>query len=284
MKVLSRPGLLSIAVVALLAGAGIWYASSVPEPPKETGGDEIAHAAAGILTADVPAVGTERVAFTAGGGEMRITPSGDEAIHVRLELQQNERRILWVYHWMSGTTARDLEGATLILDRHDGALSLRLGYPGGASHDDVQQKWVIQVPARLAVSAWQQAGELKVKGMQAGVTAHLNYGDLEILDTRGPLQASITAGRLHAISASAQPGTIRVGSSFGLGILSLNGKYYGPPECHQFWCSIHLTGNTEEQRAGGKDDMDLSATFGLADLRVGPLGDEQPYRREFAED
>lgn len=284
MKIGARGRLLLIAVIVLLAGAGAWYATSIPQPPVPMGGDTIAHAAGGALSADIPAVGVQRVMLTAGAGEMRITPSGDEAIHVRLDLQQNERRFLWVYHWMSGTTARDLEGATLILDRHDGALSLRLGYPGGASHDDVQQKWIIQVPARLAVSAWQQAGELKIQGMLAGVSAHLNYGDLEILASRGALQASIVAGRLHAVSDSAQPGAIRVGSSHGLALLSLNGKYYGPPECHRFWCSLHLVGNTEEQQAGGKDDMDLHATFGLADLRIGPLGDVQEYRREFAED
>lgn len=281
MKAVPR-ALLLIAVAVLLAGAVIWYAVGTPPPQEETGGQAVAHAAAGILTADIPAAGIGHVAFTAGGGEMRITPSGDEAVHVRLELRQNERSILWVYHWMSGTTAKDLEAATLVLTRHDGTLSLRLGYPGGASHDDVQQKWVVQVPARIAVSASQAAGELRIQGMLAGVTAHLRYGDLVILGSRGPLQASVTAGRLHAVSDSAQPGAIRVRSSFGLGMLSLNGKYYGPPECHAFWCSIHLSGNTVVQQAGGKDDMDLSTTFGLADLRVGPLGDEQPYRREFA--
>jgi len=283
MKAIARTRLLLGAGIVLLAGAAAWYAGGTP-PATQTGGKEVAHAAAGILTADVPVAGVERVTLAAGSGQMEIKPAGDDAIHVRLELRQNERRILWVYHWMSGTTARDLAGATLVLDRRDSTLSLRLAYPGGVSHDDVQQKWIVQMPARLTVSASQQAGQLKIQGMQAGVIAQLHYGDLEILDTRGPLQASITAGRLHVISDSAQPGAIRVGSSFGLGILSLNGKYYGPPECHAFWCSIHLVGNTVVQQAGGKDDMDLRATFGLVDLRIGPLGDEQPYRREFAEE
>ena len=284
MKIGARNRWLLIAVIVVLAGAGAWYATLAPQPPAQTGGDAIAHAAGGVLSADIPAGGVQRVTLAAGAGEMHITPSGDDAVHVRLDLQQNERSFLWVYHWMSGTTAKDLEGATLVLDRQGASLSLRLAYPGGAGHDDVQQKWIVQLPAHLAVSAWQQAGELKIQGMQAGVTAHLNYGDLEILTSDGPLQASMIAGRLHAISDSAHPGAIRVGSSFGLGLLSLNGKYYGPPECHRFWCSIHLSGNTEEQQAGGKDDMDLHTTFGLADLRVGPLGDVKEYRREFAEE
>ncbi|HEV2111505.1 MAG TPA: hypothetical protein VGT99_09140 [Gammaproteobacteria bacterium] len=284
MNIATRGRVLLVAVIALLAGAGIWYASSTPPSPVEAGGNEITHAVAGILTADIPAAGVERVTLAAGSGEMQIKPSGDDAVHVRLELRQNERSILWVYHWMSGTTARDLEGATLVLDRREASLSLRLGYPGGASHDDVQQKWLVQVPSHLAVGASQQAGELRIQGMQAGVTAQLRYGDLEILGSRGPLHAGITAGRLHAVSESSQPGVVSVGSSFGLGILSLNGKYYGPPECHAFWCSIHLSGNTVVQQAGGKDDMDLKATFGLADLRIGPLGEEKEYRREFAEE
>ena len=145
-----RRRLLLLAMIVLLAGAAIWYAAGTPQV-AEAGGSGVGHTVDGILSADVPAAGIERVELTAGSGEMRITPSTDDAIHVRLELQQNQRSFLWVYHWMSGTTARDLAAATLMLDRRGNALSLRLAYPGGANHDDVQQKWAVQVPVHLAI-------------------------------------------------------------------------------------------------------------------------------------
>jgi hypothetical protein len=64
-------------------------------------------------------------------------------------------------------------------------------------------------------------------------------------------------------------------------VLDLQGKYYGPPEKHD---GFKLFGNTVSQAAGGKDDIQLNTTFGLADLRVGPQGDEQEYRSVFADD
>ncbi|HEX2667941.1 MAG TPA: hypothetical protein VHP13_06160 [Gammaproteobacteria bacterium] len=240
--------------------------------------------APGVLSADVPATNLQRVVLQAGAGEAVVTVSGDDAIHVQLDLHQDERSFLGLFHWLSASTTRDLAGATLQKSLKDGVLTLSLAYPSGESRSDVKQRWTLMLPARLALEAGMDAGRLEIDGVQGGVQARLGAGDVTIRSPGGPIKAQVSAGRLHVISDSAQPGALSLHSSFGLAVLSLNGKYYGPPEQHGFMSSFHFFGNSVTQQAGGKDDMDLKVTAGLADLRVGPLGNFKDYHDVFKDD
>ena len=260
MKSLFRTGLLLLVLAALSACSS----SSAP------GG------APDLLTADIAAAGLERVTVTADSGEMRITASADDAVHVKLDLNQDQKSFLGIAHWMSDDTARDLKAATIKLDRQGGSLAVMLVYPSGGTHSDVGQKWTLAVPARLALEASLNAGRMVIDGAAAGVTASLGAGDLDIHSVKGAVHADVKTGRLHVISDTTQPGTLLLKSTFGLAALSLNGKLYAPPPSE-----FHFFGNSERQQAGGKDDMDLEVTAGEVDLRVGPLVEYKDYRGLF---
>ena len=242
-----------------------------------------AQADSGKLTADISAVGVQRFVFEADTGEVQIAPSTDDAVHVRLELHQNEKSLLGLYHWLSDDSARDMVAAELKQERQGADLKLTLAYPNGATHGDVQQKWTIALPARLAVDAKMQAGQLVIKGAEGGVEASMKGGDLEIHVPKGAVHAKLTGGRLSVISDDLKPGNVKVASDFGLAIMDLNGKYYGPPERHGFWNDLHFWGNTVEQPAAGGDEIKLQVTGGFAVLRVGAVGDVKDYRRAFEE-
>lgn len=231
------------------------------------------------LRADAPAAGLTQLSFTGLDGEASIGVSPDDTVHVQLTLEQQKASFLWVFRWLRDDTTRDMAGAKLALAQHDKTLSLFVTYPSGETHNDVQEHWTIQVPARLAVDAAMNAGRLVIRGVAAGVTAHLGAGDLTIRVPGGPLQASVSTGRVHVISDSTQPGMLTVASTFGLAALSLNGKLYAPPPS-----SFHFFGNTEQQQGAGKDDMELRVTAGEADLRVGPVGDDTGYKHLFDDD
>jgi len=237
-----------------------------------------------LLTADAAAAGLQQVSVTADTGEMRITASGDDTIHVKLDLNQDQKSFLGIVHWMSDSTAHDLEAATIKLDRQGSAMRVTLAYPSGGTHSDVKQKWTLTVPARLVLESSMDAGRMVIDGAAGGIAATLGAGDLEIHSPKGAVHASVKAGRLHVISDSAKPGAIRVASSFGLAILDLNGKYYGPPEEHGFMSSLHFWGNSVAQQGGGGDDMQLKVFAGLADLRVGAVGGVKDYRKAFTDD
>lgn len=241
----------------------------------------IGKAVPALLTADASAAGVQHVTFQAATGEAIIGASSDDQLHVQLDLRQDERGFLGIFHWMSEDTTRDLKGASVKLQRQGDGVEISLVYPSGDTHSDVKQEWTVKLPTRLALQAHMQAGRMVIKDMAGGIDASLGAGDLSIHSASGPVRGEVRAGRLHVISDSTQPGAISLRSLFGMAVLDLQGTYYGPPEKQN---GFKFFGNDVSQLAGGKDDMDLHVTAGLVDLRVGPQGDEKEYRKIFADD
>ena len=232
------------------------------------------------LKADVAGSGLQRLVLDGGAGEARISPAPDDQLHIKLELKQDERRILGI-RYMSESTTRDLEAVKVGQQRDGDALKISVTYPSGDTHTDVKEDWTVQVPARFGVEAGMGAGRMVITGVSGGVKANLSAGETVVHVPSGPVYGRIGAGRLHVIVDDSKPGTIHVKSTFGLAVLDLFGTYYGPPEQHG---GLKLFGNSVNELGKGKDDYDLKVTAGLADLRIGPQGDEKEYRSLFSED
>ena len=246
----------ALALTLGVAGCSVQDASTAPVTVK----------------ADIPAAGLQHLVFQGTTGETSIGVSPDDAVHVKLVLQQEERRIMGASIG-SEPTLRDIEGAKLGQDHKGDVLTLSATYPSGDTHDsDVKAKWVVQVPMRFSVDVSMKAGRAVIEGMAGGVKAQLGAGEVVIHVPSGPVNGLLSAGRLHVISDTTQPGTLLLRSTFGLAALSFNGKLYAPPPS-----AFHFFGNSERQQAGGKDDMDLKVTAGEVDLRVGTLGDYKDY-------
>ncbi|HEV7165371.1 MAG TPA: hypothetical protein VGO35_08295 [Gammaproteobacteria bacterium] len=280
MKISLRNTLLVLAVVIVLAVGGLaaYVAKDRIQPVASTPG-----MVNGVLSLEMPAASITKLAVSAGPGEMKVTPSTDGKVHVQLDLRQRERSVLWLFNWLSGETARDVKGAMLKVDRHGYAPSVSLVYPSGDSHSDVQEKWIISVPAKLMVDVEMQAGRAVIDGMQGGIKLHLTAGEAVIHAAGGPVQASVTYGRLHVISDTVKPGIMTLESKHGLAVLSWDGKYYGLVQEHGFMSSVHLVGNRVVERGPGPDNMDLSVYAGEVDLRVGAMGDFKDYRDLFTD-
>lgn len=287
MKTTRRIFLVAVVVVLLLMGVAVWNAfHDQPQRTTLTGATPAASAVIGAdgtpgLHAELAASGLTRFKLTGGSGEMYISPSADDKVHVSLELRQQRKSLLFFFHWLSDDTTRDMHAAVLEQAREGDTLHLALVYPSGQDRSDIQESWKVQLPARLMVEAEMYAGELKVTGMQGGVKTTLTAGETAIEDVGGPVQAGVRYGRLHVISLSKTPGVINVAADHGLAVMDLDGKYYGPPEKHGFFNDLHLIGNSLAQRVGGADNMDLNVRYGEVDLRVGELGDVHDYRSVF---
>jgi hypothetical protein len=232
------------------------------------------------VKADIAAAGVQRLVLDGSAGKAHISVSPDDQVHVQLELKQDQRRILGV-SFMSESTTQDLAAVKVGQQRDGDALKLSTAYPSGGTHSDVKEDWNVQVPARFGVEAEMTAGRMVIEGVTGGVKTTLSAGETVIHVPSGPVYGRMSAGRLHVISDSAQPGKLSIKSTFGLAILDLQGTYYGPPEQHG---GFHMFGNSVHQQSSGKDDMDLKVTAGLADLRVGPQGDEKEYRDLFSDE
>lgn len=289
MKTKSRFVLISLAVVLALGIVITYSLNQAPPKPVLTGATPVGSMAAGkdglpTLNAELATAGIKRFKLLGGPGEMDISASDDGEVHVSLELRQQQRSLLWLFHWLSKDTTRDLESATLRQARDGDTLTVALVYPSGEGRSDIAERWKVSVPAHLALDADLYAGELRIEGMEGGIRAHLKAGELRIQSPGGSIHAVVDYGRLKVNSDSSQPGTLDVDSEHGLAVLSLDGKYYGPAQNHGFMGNVHLIGNDVTEHRSGKDDMDLSVYAGAVSLQLGALkDDEQTYRELFTD-
>ena len=214
------------------------------------------------LTADIPATGINTLAVTAGVGELQVTPSGDDTVHVSVRLEQKSREFLWFFHWQSNATMQAIQSAQIIEQRNAGQLSLSLGTTAKLDTNQVKQHWMLQIPARLALSIGMKVGQVNVSGITGGVRTNLNVGEINLDTPRGPLSASVNVGQISATSGSTQLGPIDLSSDIGEAALFQGGKLVRDSGRHSgLGRSIHVTGN-------GPDRMHLSVNVGEVDLRL----------------
>ncbi|HEY4127675.1 MAG TPA: hypothetical protein VGN70_06480 [Gammaproteobacteria bacterium] len=238
------------------------------------------------LKTDIPAAGLQFLSLKGTAGETSISVSPDDAVHVTLVMQQEERHVLGIA-LSTEATLRDTEGAKIGQVHKGDTLTLSVIFPSGDDHNsDVKQEWTVQVPERFGVDASMGEGRMAIDGVKGGVKAQLAAGEVVIHVPSGAIYGRLSAGRLHVISDADEPRDVTIKSTFGLAVLSLDGQYYGPPpeKNDGFLSHLHMLGNSVTQQGKGKDDVDLKVTAGLADLRFGPLGDNEVRRDIFKDD
>jgi hypothetical protein len=220
------------------------------------------------LSADIPTTGVATLELKVGVGEVHITASADDKVHAKVTLKQKEQEFLWFFHWMSSGTSKEIATATLEQKQQGDALKLSLDYPGQKNDDDgnVKQEWEIQLPARLALDAVMNVGELTVAGVAGGVDAKLNVGELSIDVPRGALRGKVNVGEIRAKSGSAQHGDIRLSSNIGEALLSIAGQSSGVHDHGGLGNSVSVDGK-------GPDAMELSINIGEVSLHIDPKPD-----------
>ena len=172
-------------------------------------------AAERTLQTGMPATNVTHVSIDAGVGQLKLTPSTDDKLHVQVELQQKSENFLWFFHWMSHSTAREIAAVTLQQKTENDDVTYSLDYPRHLDEDDVKQIWTVEVPARLSVKVRMKVGEMTVLGVSGGVDAKLEVGQLTLKTQGSPVKASVNVGQIRATSAAVQPGNIRISSNIG---------------------------------------------------------------------
>ncbi|HEV7165372.1 MAG TPA: hypothetical protein VGO35_08300 [Gammaproteobacteria bacterium] len=218
--------------------------------------------AARTLKADMPAAAAvKHVTLGVSVGEVHVTASPDDAVHVKVTLKQKEREFLWFFHWMSNGTAADIAGASVAMKQQGDTLTLGLNYKGDADNDDLKQEWDVQLPARLALDTNMKVGELTIAGIRGGLDVSLNVGELNIDVPGGRMKAEVNVGEIRAKSASADYGKLKLSSSIGEAVIYINGTQNG-------YHDHGGLGNTVSVDGKGHDDMTLSVNIGEASLRI----------------
>lgn len=217
-----------------------------------------------VLQTDMSATGITGLAITAGVGEVHITPSSDNAVHVHVILEQKSNDFLWFFHWQSRATEQQIQAAQISQQREGKRLLLSLSNLGKMDKDDVKQKWIVQMPAHLALDLKMNVGEVTIEGVSGGVQTTLNVGELNMDVPQGRLDAKVNVGQISVTTATDQPGNISLSSNIGEAALYRGGKYITHAgKHHGLGRNIYLSG-------GGSDSMQLSVNIGEVDLRIEP--------------
>jgi hypothetical protein len=218
-----------------------------------------------MLDAEIPATGLNTLAISAGVGELHITPSSDDAVHVHVLLAQKSRDFLWFFHWQSRATTQEIQAAQISQKQQGQRLILSLTKPGDLDNQDVKQKWIVQVPARMALDLNMKVGEATIEGIEGGIQTVMNVGELDINVPHGALSAKLNVGQISVTTGTTQPGNILLTSNIGEAALYMNGKYISHRGEHGgLGRSVSLDGK-------GVDSMHLSVNIGEVDLHVESL-------------
>lgn len=217
-----------------------------------------------ILQATSPAAGVNRITFVAGVGQLKVTASPDDDVHVHVRLERKSQNFLWFFHWMSDTTAQAIEQITLQQQRQADGIDYSLKYPDHLDEGDVKQTWEIQVPARLAVKIQMKVGQLSLDGVAGGVDVSLNVGEVTLNTPRGPMKATVNVGQIRAISATSQPGDIKLSTTIGDARFYMKSRTISHDNIHHSGLgrNIDISGK-------GPDKMDLEVNIGEVTLHVG---------------
>jgi len=215
-----------------------------------------------VLNAEMPAGGINTLALEVGVGEMHVTTSSDDKVHVRVTLRRKEREFMWFFHWMTEGSSKDFASATIAQKQSGDRLSLALDYPHG-DQDDVKQEWDVQLPARLKLDAVMGVGDCSIEGVSGGVEAKLNVGELSIDTPKGAIDASVDVGEIRAKSGSDQHGHIQLSSNIGDALLVLKGTESGYHEHGGLGSRVSLDGS-------GPDTLQLKVNIGEVSLHLTP--------------
>ncbi|HSN16801.1 MAG TPA: hypothetical protein VLV87_01210 [Gammaproteobacteria bacterium] len=219
-----------------------------------------------ILKSELAATGINGVALEVGVGELHVTTSNDDKVHVQVTLRHKERQFLWFFHWMDGGSASQIAAATIQQKRGGDRLTLSLSYPHSGD-DDMKQEWDVQIPPRLRLDATMEVGDLGVDGVSGGVTARLNVGEVSIDVPQGSIDASVDVGEIRAKTATAKRGKIQLITNIGDAMLVIQGSESGYHDHGGLGTRVSLDGS-------GPDAVQLKVNIGDVSLHVTPADKE----------
>ena len=167
-------------------------------------------AAPRILDGRVPAADLETVRIDAGVGDIDITVvGGTDEVAVTVELKARRGGF---FSSLKKAQA-EVDEAELRLDVSRGVLRLKISTEIDDRH--FEERWTVELPARLGCDLDLGVGDIDVRGLSGDLTVDLGVGDVEAVTVSGDVNIDIGVGEASVEAAAADYG--RVDGSGGVG-------------------------------------------------------------------
>ena len=209
-------------------------------------------AAPRILDGRVPAVDLETVRIDAGVGDIEITAvDGADEVSVTVELKARRGGF---FSSLKKAQA-EVDEAELRLDVSRGVLRLKISTESDDRH--FEERWTVELPARLGCDLDLGVGDLAVRGITGDLTADVGVGDLTAVTVSGDLNIDIGVGGASVEAAAADYGAVDGSGGVGDAQLTVRGEKIS---------SSGFVGKSAEWTGSGERIIEISV--GVGDAKV----------------
>ena len=212
----------------------------------------ISAAAPRILDGRVPAVDLETVRIDAGVGDIEIT-AVDDADEVSVTVELKARR--GGFFSSLKKAQAEVDEAELRLDVSRGVLRLKISTESDDRH--FEERWTVELPARLGCDLDLGVGDIDVRGTSGDLTADLGVGDLTAVTVSGDLNIDIGVGGASVEAAAADYGAVDGSGGVGDAQLTVRGERIS---------SSGFVGKSAEWTGSGEHIIEISV--GVGDAKV----------------
>jgi hypothetical protein len=180
----------------------------------------IAPAVAGArtLSDSYPAADIERVVVDAGVGEMVVVAGADDAVSVEITLKARRGGLFS----SKRRAERQVEEAELrgeVVGRE-----LHLKVLSESEERRFEERWTLEVPARLALELEIGVGDVEVRHLAGGVDLEAGVGDVVIEVSQGDVLIDVGVGNATVTAPAHAYGRVTSSSGVGDGRLSVGGE------------------------------------------------------------
>ena len=202
------------------------------------------------LTANESDQGLTAVEFEGHVGSMQIRPATSGGVRVQVEIRpsRSSRRVRGNPQSMELRSSRS--GSTLVVNLT-------------GDHEDLEEIWMIEVPAHLLVEAELGVGDITLQGIRGGLRAKVGVGSLNVDVPEGGVTAETGVGKVSIKSGTTSYGNVDLRTGVGNGRLSIDGREFRqeprPPGPSQ---RISFGGN-------GRDEFRIKSGVGDVELTIG---------------
>ncbi len=176
-------------------------------------------AAPRVLDGAVDAADLQTVQLDAGVGDIELIAS-DGATDVTVEVELKPRR--GGFFSSLKKAQREVDEAELRMDVSKGILRLEIETSSDDRH--FEEKWTVELPARLDFNLDLGVGDVDVRGLSGRFTADIGVGDLTAETVSGDLNIDIGVGDAEVRAAAADYGSVDGSGGVGDARLTVRGE------------------------------------------------------------
>jgi hypothetical protein len=203
------------------------------------------------LDGTAPAADLQRVVLEAGVGDVEIIPSDGDA--VRYEVLLKPRR----GGFFSSMKRAEREVQEAVLESEVVGQSLHLMIESEDEERRFEERWTIEMPARLAIEMDLGVGDVEIRGLEGGVEIEAGVGDLLIDVACGSISVEAGVGDVTVTAPADSYGDVECSAGVGDARIRIRGERIS---------SEGFVGHSAEWTGNGPHEVTVEV--GVGDVRV----------------